>query len=629
MSDNNNIQNEQEQPSNAPSERKVKQVGVKSLKEWSAEAWKKYRGIIAIVGPCIAGIFAFWEGFGQWWFGFPVPFWIYFVLATVILVIWVVAFCGYYGEAHPERMPAQKKKEQEEKGKLRCLSINMFVMIAIPVLLLGVLGGNLAINWRLTEKIVILVEPFEGDEEKPYYLARAVKSGIERNIRLSDRHCIKVVLGKSHKDKSIKEVPLDERALKYRADMVISGWCTKRNSEFLIGTNFHVVRLPQGLPAVFRRQESDYPLSMIFDNKEIENFRVHFTLGGLLEYDSILIIGAGAYASGKWDMAEHYFRKALDLIKKGQVCTSSDQNRVSQYFPYYARKIVEQRRKKVYSEEYIEGDKALLKLYIGHCLFNQGRLDCAIDYYHEAVKQGEEIPESDMRYSEILTNAYMGRGIAYREKNEFDLAAHDFKKLAGHSLFSDGFEPRRTYESRYPVKGSVGLKVYTKRFYERGEKYLKSRAHPHAQSELETSVKMLRALSNEAFTNKLEQECSFLLAKSLVRLGEVHSRQALPETWNEKHTNSAIKYLNEASNIIEELKQDEADVNDVFDEHDLKELHADCLRHLGDVHRLMDRIDDVNDANDYHGKARDLWTMVKCIAGLTILIQTQFGWKRP
>lgn len=568
---------------------------------------EEYPRIAAMVIAVITGLVALWEGYGQWWFGFRVSPWVLITLAVALNVFWLMVFCGYYRESHPA-WKKEGQKEQEEKVKLRSLSLNVLLMIALPALVLGILGGYFAMKWRLTEKIVILVEPFEGDEEDPYYLARAVKSGIERNIRLSDRHRFRVALGKKHEGVKSKDVPLEELALKHRADMVISGWHTKTNkdSEVLISANFYVVRVPQDLPAVFRRQESDYPRSLIFSKKEIENFKVNFTLEGLMEYESILMIGAGAYASGEWKTAEHYFSKALGLIKQGQECAGSDRTREAKCLSNSMRKLVEQRRKKVYSEKYIEGDKALLKLYIGHCLFNQGRLDCAIDCYHEAVKQGEEIPESDMRYSEILTNAYLGRGIAYREKNAFDLAAHDFNRLGGYSLFSDGFEPRRTYESRYPVKGSVGLKVYAKRFYERGEEYLKNREHAHAQSELETSVKMLRALSNEVFTHKLEQECSFLLAESLVRLGEVHSRQALPETWNDKHTEDAIKYLNEASNIIKELKQDEADVNDVFDDNDLKGLHADCLRHLGDVHRLTDRKDKVEKAVKYHEDANNL-----------------------
>ena len=97
---------------------------------------------------------------------------------------------------------------------------------------------------------------------------------------------MRVVLGKRHEQELSEEALLEERALKYRADMVISGWYVERgddpNTEFLVCPKFQVVRVPKPLPAVFRARASVYPETIVFSRKEIENFNVNFTLKKLL-----------------------------------------------------------------------------------------------------------------------------------------------------------------------------------------------------------------------------------------------------------------------------------------------------------------------------------------------------------
>jgi tetratricopeptide (TPR) repeat protein len=112
----------------------------------------------------------------------------------------------------------------------------------------------------------------------------------------------------------------------------------------------------------------------------------------------------------------------------------------------------------------------------------------------------------------------------------------------------------------------------------------------------------LRILLKEAELTELKQRYNFQLARSLVRLGEVHNRRAKPELRHDEHTERAIKYLNEARNIIEALE-----ARGVADLDGLSSLHPDCLRHLGDAYRAMDQEDEVKNAIKYHAKAKRLW----------------------
>lgn len=611
MSDNNDIKNEEEQSSNAKNKRKGKQSRLKSLKGWLAEAWKEYRGITAIVVPCIGGIVAFWKGFGQWSFGFQLPLWIYFTLAGALLFIWLVAFCRYYGEAHPE----QKEKGKE---KLRSLSWNVFVMIAVPVLVLSTLLAYVAIKWRLSDKIVILVEPFEeiggvqndhASGKDPEGIAETVKSCLEKAIRDQNmRLDVRVVLGKRHEKGSGEEMPLEELALKYRADMVISGWYIKRDKESLVCPKFRVVRVPQPLPAVFRRSGGMYPKTIIFNNKEIENFDVNFTLGKLLTYEATMVLGAGAYASSDWKTAQQCFRTALQEIEKLESPEKGSETKVEPPEREPETKVKQPEKESETKKngassierENLKGDEALLQLYMGHCLMNQSEFGSAILRYDDAIEAGKKVPPSDMRYGEILASAYHARGVAYRQVNAFELAWQDFQTAGGYLPMSLGLRTMHAEEARFLSGDREKLKVGAKNYYSRGEKSLIQSEYKHAQAYLEMSVEFYRTLM-KGMPTPVQEKHSLGLARSLVRLGEVHHRQAGSENPEyAARAAEAIKQLEEANKILKDRGDDKS-----------KRLRAECLRHLGIAHFAKQERDEYKTAEDYHKQAQELWNSLK------------------
>ncbi|MHC4121135.1 MAG: tetratricopeptide repeat protein [Planctomycetota bacterium] len=658
------VKDEANQPSSAPIEPDGNQQGnkggLKSLTGWLAWAQTNYGRITVIVVPCIASIFAFWRGFGQWWFGFDLPDWIPLVLTASLLVIWVVAFCGYYREAHPERIPVRREKEQKEHFKLRCLSLNVFVMIAIPVLLLGVVGGHIAMKWRLKEKIVILVEPFEeigavqaddasGNELEG--IAEIIKDELDQAIREQEKRMdVRVVLGKRHEQELSEEALLEERALEYRADMVVSGWYVRRgddqNTEFLVSPKFQVVRVPKSLPAVFRARGSAYPEASIFSGKEVESLSTSFTLKKLLKfakqltYEPTLVLGAGAYAAGDWKTAQQLFGHALCMVEDpnspesgSKTNAESSENESATKKEHAEREPaskvgrpkeesetnVKSSEKKPGTEveeaekdpegkaagesrdrnEHIEGDKALLHLYIGHCLMNRDRYEDAILQYDDAIEAGKEINIRDMRYGEILASAYQARGIAYRQVNAFQLARQDFETAGGYLPTSLGLRPLRAEEARFLSGYRERLVDGAERYYRRGEKYLIQEEHKHAQAYLEMSVKFYRRLM-KGMPTTVQEDYTLGLAESLVRLGETHNRLAKPDLRDDENYKQAIEYLNEAISLTTTRFGDQKDRN-------MLEIWADGLRHLGEAHRAQDQNDVVIKALRYHADAKSIW----------------------
>ena len=593
--ENKNVKNEKEKPSKEKNNGEGGQGGLKSLKELLTSVWKEYPRIAASVSAVILGGLAFWEGYGQWWFGFDLPLWIYFVLPASLLVIWLFAFCGYYREAHPEQ-------KIEGKEKLRSLSWNIIVMITIPVLVIGILLDRLALKWRDEEMIVILIEPFEkvesfsedstseneinqNEEEINRKIAKEIKSCIEKACPFSERHHhrIRVVIGKKPKEKS-EELLLSERAMKYRADMILSGWYTDLDSEIQVCYTFKVVHPPLALPAIFRGRGDEYPQTFIINKAEIENFAVRFTLGSLLGYEGILTVGAGAYASRDWQRAEGYFRGAFEMIETIEL---------SEKCP----KIAVQKVNRKFNEN-LKGDKALIQVYIGHCLMNQSKYENAILRYDKAIEAGMKIPPSDMRYGEILTSAYLGRGIAYRQKNKFELATQDFQTVGEHFSASLRPKPLLAEESRFLSGDREILKIGARTYYCRGEKYLIQKEYKHAQAYLEMSAEFYRTLMR-GMPTPIQEEYSLELARSLVRLGEIHNRLAFPQLTDDENNKRAIKYLDEAISLTRKFGNQK-------DQKMLK-IRAVGLRHLGEAYRSKDKIEDVEIAFKYHKEAKEIW----------------------
>jgi hypothetical protein len=571
------------------------------LRNWLDILWKEYPRLVLSAGAIILGILAGLDGFGPWWFGFWPGAWLLIAMAIALIVVWLMVVCGYLAGL--------------EKNERKFPPSNTIVMIALPFLVLGIVLGYVAFHWRNTEKIVVLVEPFEGVGEDSQRIAKAVKSRIERSIHLSDRHRVKVVLGNRYDKGSGKDIPLHERALKYRADLVISGWHTEAKSDtpqgestVLIATDFYAVRARQNLPAIFRRRQESYPLTLLFSKQEIEDFTVDATLAKRLGYEFVLMIGAGAYAAGDWNTAEHYFRDALERIDRGVAEASGGHNVTVQSSsagaPGIMVKSLDSKEKNVYSEEDMAGDRALLTLYLAKCLSNQNRLDSAIAYFHEAVSLARETSPSDSRYAYIVSNALLSRGIAYRRKNAFDFAASDFAEAGKYAWLTEGIQRRGLDEPRF--YSEQAMKAMAEKYVNRGETYLKNREHGHARVELKTAVDMYRNLYEMASDPNEQAIYGIGLVQALVSLGHVHNRIALPEQRDDEHTEKAIQYLKKANEISVEL-----DNKGIVDRNSVLELRADCLRYLGEAHRAQDRIDVVKDANDYHERAKRIWCELK------------------
>ena len=549
--------------------------GLVSLFEGLKKHWS-----LATVLPFFLGLLTFYEGFGEWWFGFWPKAWPWLVGSVVLFVIfWLILFCKYLWD------------RQENKVD----TCNTILVIALPFLLLGFFLASFFWHWRNTEKVVILVEQFKG-AEKGADVARSIKSHLDKAIHFPDRRCVKVILGKNYEEDS-KEIPLHEHAIKCRADMIISGWYKKTGNTTLVCVNFHLANTPKSFPAVFRGRENRYPETFIFSEQEMNNFNIDFCLGKLLTHEFKLILGAGAYASGNWEMAEKYFDEALKSMKSNKEsvlqdsCPKNDE------------------RKKL-----LEIDEALLHLYSGYSLVNQDKLTKAITQFSEAIKlcerkfNTEEKDQettarayTDAKYQEILARAYMGRGITYRERNSFKAATADFQKVERCPLRSDELKLGGEYD--FP-ENMVELNNLAENYLKDGDNYLKDGMLVHAQAELEISEELFSRLSKKALLTAQKRQYDYGLAQSIVRLGEAHNRQALHEIRDDEHTNQAIKCLNDALKVIEDLEGQGGPGRA-----DLLVLKADCLRHLGDAHRAIDMIEKVEKAIGYHTDAEKLWEM--------------------
>ena len=91
------------------------------------------------------------------------------------------------------------------------------------------------------------------------------------------------------------------------------------------------------------------------------------------------------------------------------------------------------------------------------------------------------------------------------------------------------------------------------------------------------------------------------LAGSLVRLGEVHHRQAGSENPEyAARAAEAIKQLEEANKILKDRGDDKS-----------KRFRAECLRHLGIAHFAKQERDEYKTAEDYHKQAQELWKNLK------------------
>jgi len=662
--ENNDIKNKEEQPSNTPSEpdsnqdsnQDGNQDGITRLTRLLSWVREKTPGIATSAIGVILGFIAAWKGFGQWWFGFRLSAWVLIAIAVALNIVWLTAVCAYLAGL--------------EKNKPKLPRSNTVFMIALPALVLGILFGYFAIRWRLADKIVILVEPFDclgqvqdgNDSGKELEgIAETIKSELDRVILEQDKRLdVRVVLGKRHEQELSEEALLEEHSLKYRADMVISGWYVERGddpNEFLVCPKFQVVRVPKPLPEVFRERASVYPETIVFSWKEIENFNMNFTLkkllalGKLLTYEPTLVLGAGAYASGDWKTAQQLFADALSIIEEPNSPEKESETKVksTKIEPETKAKQAEKesemkvkppekesetkkndassieneklkgdvnivsaakgpessekdseakkRDKSFVRHKYIEGDKALLQLYIGHCLMNRSQYENAILRYDDAIEAGKKIPPSDMRYGEILASAYLARGVAYRQVNAFELARKDFETAGGHLPTSLGLRTMRVEQARFLSGNREKLLNGAEKYYSRGEKYLIQREYKHAQAYLEMSVEFYRRLM-KGMPTTVQDIYSLGLAESLVRLGETHNRLAKPELRDDENTQQAIEHLDEADRLTRRFSNQK--------DRNMLEIRADGLRHLGEAHRAQDQNDVVEEAIDHHKKAESI-----------------------
>jgi tetratricopeptide (TPR) repeat protein len=582
----------------------VKEQRFKKFMEYFNIVWKVPPRIAASVGAVITGLLALWEGYGQWWFGFRPSAWVLIPIVVALNVVWLIAFCGYLSD---------RKKEEE----IKLFSWNTLLMITLPVLVLGILLGYFTMRWRLAEnKIVILVEPFvdvgqvqdgSASGKDPEGIAEIVKSHLEKAIPLKKRLKVRVVLGKRHDKGSGEEMPLEERALKYRADMVISGWYVKRGEKFIFCPKFQVFRTPKPLPAAFMQSGGTYPKTFVFSNKEVENFNVNFTLGKLLTYEATMVLGAGAYASNDWKTAQQFFRTALQEIEKLESPEKGSETKVEPPEREAETKVkkpdkeFETKKSGASSKELenLKGDKALLQLYMGHCLMNQSEFGSAIQRYDDAIEAGKKVLPSDMRYGEILANAYHARGVAYRQVNAFELAGQDFQTAGGHLPTSLGLRPLHAEEARFLRGDRERLVNAAEKHYSRGDKYLIQEEYKHAEAYLEMSVEFYRTLM-KGMPTSVQEKHSLELARSLVRLGEVHHRQAGSENPEyAARAAEAIKKLKEANKILKDRGDD-----------DSKRLRAECLRHLGIAHFAEQQRSQYDEAIKSHEEAKGLWEKV-------------------
>jgi tetratricopeptide (TPR) repeat protein len=464
--------------------------------------------------------------------------------------------------------------------------------IGIPFLVGGILLTSLVHSWRTTRNVLILVEPFSGIGEQDGDIGELIKIGIEKAIPSEDERRVKVMLANRRESDSTNSAELQKIAKRHLADMIISGSYIHDGGKVYVCTNFRVVHIPKELPAVFRGRES-FPQIRVFSKQEIENANVYFVCKPL-KCECILMLGAGAYASGNWEMAEKYFRKALDSIEGRELEIRNGQALDLKSDPN--SETTEQQLKR------LKADKALAQLYCGHALINQDKLAQAIGHYDKAIKHCKEASAGNVRCQEILARAYVSRGIAYRQRNAFEAAAADFQEVEGYSRLADYPGKREEYDLRtYSAEDEVELYKFAKEWYKHGDKYLTDGTLVHAQTEFEMSAEVFGKLRRTSHLAASRRLYDFKFARSLVRLGEVHHRQAGSENPEyAARAAEAIKQLEEANKILKDRGDDKS-----------KRLRAECLRHLGIAHFAKQERDEYKTAEDYHKQAQELWKNLK------------------
>ena len=584
------------------------------VNELGAFAKKRWAPLTALT-PTIPGLFAFWRWFPQYWSGF----WRYGLMWLVIsgvavALIWLVALvvCGI------------------RRSQLKPWHWEAALAIGIPFLVGGILLTSFVHRWRTTRNVLILVEPFSGIGEQDGDIGELIKIGIEKAIPPEDKHRVKVMLGNKRENDSTDSAELQEIAKRHFADMIISGSYIDDGGNVHVCTNFRVVHVPKELPAVFRGRES-FPQLRVFSKQEIENASVYFVVGPQLECECSLMLGAGAFASENWEMAENYFGKAFCKIEERESEIMDERGRLLESDPNSGTDSEENRQKKKrqlglleQEQEQLKSDKALAQLYCGHALINQDKLAESIGRYDKAIKHCKEASAGNVRCQEILARAYVSRGIAYRQRNAFEAAAADFQKVVGASRLTDYFGKRREHEpSTHSAEDDVELYKLAGRWYEHADEYLRDGVLVHAQTEFEMSAEVFRKLGRTSRLAASRRLYDFKYATSLVRLGEVHHRQAGSENPEyATRADEAVKYLEEANKILKDISNDIlndkskgvlTDANDPnlvvrFDS--TIRLRADCLRHLGEAHFAEQRRSQYYAAIESHKEAKGLWDYV-------------------
>ena len=539
---------------------------------------KKHWAPLTALTPTIPGLFAFWRWFPQYWSGFWRHGLIWLVISGVaVALIWLVAL-----------VVCLIKRRQ-----LKPWHWEAALAIGIPFLVGGILLTSFVHRWRTTRNVLIFVEPFSGIGKQHDGIAERIKIGIEKEIPPEDKRRVKVMLGNKRESDSADSAELQEIAKRHLADMIISGSYIDDGGKVHVCTNFRVVHVPKELPAVFRGRES-FPQIRVFSKQEIENASVYFVVGPALECECSLMLGAGAYASENWEMAEKYFRKALCKIEKRESKIRKRQSLDPNSDPN--SETPEQQLKR------LKADKALAQLYCGHALINQDKLAQAIGQYDDAIEHCKEASAGNIRCQEILAWAYVSRGIAYRQRNAFEAAAADFQEVGEYSRLANYSGKREGYDlPTYSAEDEVELYKLAKGWYKHGEEYLTGGTLVHAQTEFEMSAQVFGKLRKISHLTASRRLYDFEFARSLVRLGEVHHRQAGSENPEyAARAAEAIKKLEEANKIL----KDANDPNSI-------RLRAECLRHLGIAHFAKQERDEYKTAEDYHKQAQELWKSLK------------------
>jgi tetratricopeptide (TPR) repeat protein len=564
--------------------------------------------ILAVVGG-LPGLWALYEAFSLWGFGSPIPPWLGIVAVVSLGIVWLFALCRCVWDL---------------ANREDCMySWNTLLAVIIPMLVMSVLFARLAYRWRLSEKTVILVEASSGSEgttDHVHSAARLIKDGIERNIRPADRPYVKVILGKGddkpargdEKSRS-QEIPILELALHYRADMIVSVWQATADANGVISVNFHVVRAPPEIPREFITRREDRPEPVLFNEKDVENFTVPWCAAkDLQSYECGLMIGAGAYASHDWERAEWYFRRALKIIEPKPECTSGSPRDTAPG----AQQTAVAAHKKASSWKYLQGDEALLNLYLAHCLFNRGNVKAAVATYDEALRIARTLEPADTRRRAMLGSIHLGRGIAHRTIDEYVLATDDLRKAASYLRSSRDSSAAPRADAGQDGMDVVRWQSAAAEHYSEGEKYLIMREYPHAEEHFKIAADIYRFLaenqpeSEPPAPGRGQQSCRakeplpyrLRLARTFVRLGEVHKRKALSVARSDVDRDSAIKLLKEAIRITREFP-------DQRDSHALR-IRAEAYRHLGEAYCSLDEESSRQEACRLHKEAVKIWESI-------------------